>query len=107
MKFNKFLQELESLSTSGKVKDQTVEVVANMKKYSIAKIDLKSDAVSFDVTRNFYHPLTVKELMTQMKDYKNMVNDEADCRLIIEGKASEPVNITELFLSNWNLELVV
>ena len=88
MKFHELLKQLDNLDTTGDIKSLSVETVIQTQKYFIENIDIKSDSLKFITTRDFYKELSAFDLVNKMKDCKNMVNEEADCFIVVDGKFS-------------------
>lgn len=100
MKVSELREKISSWESEGKVKDQTVEFIINLKKHFVTDLKVGANTMSFDVTRSQYTPLTVSSLKT------NLQIASGDTVIKITQGPNEK-GIEDLYLSDDFLEFVL
>lgn len=100
MKVNELRDKINSWESEGKIKDQTIEFIINLKKHFVTDVKAGANTMSFDVTRSQYTPLTVSTL----KNHLQIASGDTVIK-ITQGTTEKAIE--DLYLSDDFLEFVL
>lgn len=91
---------LNGLKNDGKLNDQTIEFVLDAKKFFASDVKAGANTMTFEITRDNYHPLTLNRFEESLK----LAGGELEIQ-VKQGSSAKA--ITETYLTDQALELVL
>ena len=91
---------LSGLKNEGKLTNQTIEFVADAKKFFAHDVKAGANTMTFEITRDNYHPLT----LNRFEESLNLAGGDLDIQ-VKQGNNTKA--ITDTFLTDQSFELVV
>lgn len=100
MKVKELRELISKLKNEGCLTNQNVEFVFNSKKYFASDVKAGTNTMTFNITRENYHPLTIESFENSLK----LANGEIN---ITVANGTNQNTISDSFLTDSTLELVL